>query len=267
MLHIESFIEATKKTYQIFKPRGKYTTYHLNKYIIRKSLDYAFTRAPIGKKKYMVKNITKIMNEYGTSYMIPKDVVPLYYYLFRKKYVQKNQHGKIIKAYKLFRNKKLDKKKENLEKLKKAIKENKIGKKLYKKRLEKARTQELEKYKSMGLKKDKVLMFGFDYKYEGNSKYLFDHLKKEGYKVIMATEDKKLPQKDRVKPRTMEFYKEFYTSSIVFFESWIPLDFEKMENQKWIQLWHGTPYKKLLFDSHERDIMKINKQHKKQKAL
>ena len=70
---------------------------------------------PIGKKKYMVKNITKIMNEYGTSYMIPKDVVPLYYYLFRKKYVQKNQHGKIIKAYKLFRNKKLDKKKENLE--------------------------------------------------------------------------------------------------------------------------------------------------------
>jgi CDP-glycerol glycerophosphotransferase len=46
------------------------------------------------------------------------------------------------------------------------------------------------------------------------------------------------------------------------FESWIPLKYRKRKGTNWIQLWHGTPIKKMLFDSNEPFFSVSNPKHK-----
>ncbi len=79
------------------------------------------------------------------------------------------------------------------------------------------------------------------------------------------TTSKEVPSKYRVIPRSLKFYKILNQARIVIGESWIPLDFLKKEGQEWVQLWHGTPFKKLFFDSHEPFITTFNKNHKRDK--
>ncbi|MFP6334049.1 CDP-glycerol glycerophosphotransferase family protein, partial [Bacillus subtilis] len=38
--------------------------------------------------------------------------------------------------------------------------------------------------------------------------------------------------------------------------------FKKKKGQRWIQLWHGTPFKRMLFDSNESTMLKLNPNHK-----
>ncbi|PTJ73378.1 CDP-glycerol glycerophosphotransferase family protein, partial [Mammaliicoccus sciuri] len=66
----------------------------------------------------------------------------------------------------------------------------------------------------------------------------------------------------RIEPNSKEFYNYFYTSSTIIGESWIPAAFKKKKGQKWIQLWHGTPFKKMLFDSNEYTMLGLNSNHK-----
>ena len=69
-------------------------------------------------------------------------------------------------------------------------------------------------------------------------------------------------EKYRIKPESKEMYHKLYNSKVVIFESWTPKQFTKMEDSVWIQLWHGTPLKKMLYDSEEAEIISKNKYHK-----
>ena len=40
------------------------------------------------------------------------------------------------------------------------------------------------------------------------------------------------------------------------------LAFKKKQGQTWIQLWHGTPFKKMLFDSNESDLLSLHPNHR-----
>lgn len=118
------------------------------------------------------------------------------------------------------------------------------------------------------LKKDiasnTVLFLGFDFKYTGNSRYLFESMiKNPGDKTIyFATYDKNVDEKYRVEPNSIEFYKLLATAKLLIFESWTVRGYKKREDAVWIQLWHGTPLKKMLFDSEETEIITKNKMHK-----
>ncbi|MDT3982172.1 CDP-glycerol glycerophosphotransferase family protein, partial [Staphylococcus ureilyticus] len=107
-------------------------------------------------------------------------------------------------------------------------------------------------------------MLGFDYKYQGNSKYLFNYLKDKynPTKLKFVTSDKRIPEDYRIEPRSKEFFNAFYTSKVIIAESWIPLAFKKKEGQVWLQLWHGTPFKKMLFDSNESHMLRLNPNHR-----
>lgn len=112
-----------------------------------------------------------------------------------------------------------------------------------------------------------ILFMGFDNRYTGNSRYLFEKLRDRGYKNIkLVTESNDdLDESFRIQPNSKEMYKELYDSKVVIFESWIPSKYKKRGKQVWVQLWHGTPIKKMLFDSEESEIIEKNTKHKIQK--
>jgi len=114
--------------------------------------------------------------------------------------------------------------------------------------------------------KEQILFVGFGSRYTGNGRYLFEKmLSKNIENIYFATNDPAVDNKYRIVPNTEEFYEKLYSSKIVVFESWIQSRFRKNDNAIWINLWHGTPLKKVLFDSNEEEITSVKTKHKNDK--
>ncbi|WP_217586473.1 bifunctional glycosyltransferase/CDP-glycerol:glycerophosphate glycerophosphotransferase [Lentibacillus saliphilus] len=261
-LHVESLLKSINSTVAVFLPRDEYSYYHVYKYLIRKTLYYLDHRAPRGYKRNTLKRILHILNNKRTKYPVPKKVVPLYHFLFRRKYIQNSRVSLILLVWWLHSVGKLNPIFSFVLKIKWKILDSKIALKVRKK----ARIKKIQSFYKKPIKKNMVLFMGFDYRYAGNSKYFFDYLiTNERLDVFFVTKDQNVPSDYRIPPRSLKFYKKLAQSKIVIFESWMPLAFKKREGSIWIQLWHGTPFKKLFFDSHEYYISSFNKNHKKKK--
>lgn len=263
-LHIDSLILAITNTLKKFEPRNEHSYYHLYRYLIKKTMEYLHYRAPLGHKRKVLKKVLKLLNDKSVNYAIPSDIPPLFHFYFKRKYVQNFKIEKIIATDFLHRMKVLNfsfklvsHSRNYFSKGVKLIK-RKVKNKF---KLKSVFTQSLAE-------KDMILFLGFDFKYVGNSKYLFDFIvknNKENNRIYFVTSDKNVPEKYRIEPNSNRFYLLLKKSKVVIAESWIPLDFEKQRNQKWIQLWHGTPFKKMLFDSHETYISSFYPNHKRNK--
>ncbi|BGE81685.1 CDP-glycerol glycerophosphotransferase family protein [Staphylococcus petrasii] len=99
--------------------------------------------------------------------------------------------------------------------------------------------------------KNHIVFLGFDYGYRGNSKYLFNYFVKRNptTEAYFITNDRRGPY---FLPPEAEGNKELIESAkIVVVESYMPDEYKP--NGTVIQLWHGTPIKKLFLDSHEPD--------------
>ena len=119
----------------------------------------------------------------------------------------------------------------------------------------------LRKYNNK--KQNNILFMGFDYRYTGNSRYLFEDLiKTKQDNVYFVTNDILVDEKYRIIPKSKKMYSILSTAKVVVFESWISKKFNKNRDAIWIQLWHGTPLKKMLFDSEETEIITKNLNHK-----
>ena len=119
-------------------------------------------------------------------------------------------------------------------------------------------------------KKEKkaILFMGFDYRYTGNSRYLFEEmLQKDVDNLYFVTEDEKVDEKYRIEPESKKMYEIFYQAKIIIFETWTEKTWIKTEDTIWIQLWHGTPLKKMLLDSDEAEIAKVNPYHQIEKLI
>ncbi len=124
-------------------------------------------------------------------------------------------------------------------------------------------TKIYNKYKNKPLK-NQILLVGFSFKYTGNNRYLFEELIKQNndFDIYYAVNSDIVLDKYKVKPLSEEFYEILYSSKVVIFESWIQNSFIKNDKSVWINLWHGTPLKKMFFDSEEYEITKNNPKHK-----
>ncbi len=80
--------------------------------------------------------------------------------------------------------------------------------------------------------------------------------------IYFATMDTKIPGQWRLTPYSKDFYKILAQANIVIHESWSIPGFAKRKDTLWVQLWHGTPLKKMLFDSNEGEILAGNPNHK-----
>ncbi len=130
-------------------------------------------------------------------------------------------------------------------------------------------SQDYLQYLNAPIKENTVLFMGFDYRYTGNYRYLFELMAKNpcGKTLYFATSNKLVDSQYRIEPYTKEFYKLVATAKVVVFESWTPSAFHKRPDTTWVQLWHGTPLKKMLFDSEETEIITKKDAHKINKYI
>ncbi|PTJ53963.1 hypothetical protein BU009_12975, partial [Mammaliicoccus sciuri] len=97
--------------------------------------------------------------------------------------------------------------------------------------------------------KPHIVFLGFDYGYRGNSKYLFEYLIKQHpkYTVYFITDQEKGDH--FVSPSHSDTKQIIEEANVVILESYLPDHFKP--NGTIIQLWHGTPLKRLFLDSKE----------------
>lgn len=120
-----------------------------------------------------------------------------------------------------------------------------LNKKAVKKQLESINIYEKDKTKL----KPYIVFLGFDFGYRGNSKYLFEYLTERysKYTVYFVTDDKKGDH--FISPSHIETNEIIERASVVILESYLPDNIKP--NGTIIQLWHGTPLKRLFLDSKE----------------
>ncbi|MCM3322733.1 bifunctional glycosyltransferase/CDP-glycerol:glycerophosphate glycerophosphotransferase [Cytobacillus kochii] len=270
--HITSYLKAVENSIKLFNPRGKSSYYQVYKHLIQKSIYYAKKRAPIGYKRKTLKKVISILNTKNKHYYVPLNIIPLNHLLFRRRYVQRSKVNRILFVDWLQSKGKLVPIFKIAKKYKNKIKYNKLtdfirNTNYYKNKKKHQKLKKIESFNNRAIKENSILFLGFDYRYIGNSRYFFEYLqeRKSQFEIHFVTKDNRVPSEFRITPRSMKFYEKLATSKIVIGESWLPLDFKKRQGAYWLQMWHGTPYKKLLFDSHEMYISKYNRNHKKQK--
>lgn len=120
-------------------------------------------------------------------------------------------------------------------------------------------------YLKQSIYEDVILFMGFDHRYTGNSRYLFEEilrLRPVGKKIFFVTDNPLVPLQYRISPNSDRCDRFVARSKIIIFESWIPLKYKKRTQSTWIQLWHGTPLKKMLYDSSESCIYSKNRNAK-----
>lgn len=243
--HVNGFIKAFDESIKEIKDE-KHKYYFLN-YMMNKFLLYYNKRTPGKLKRTFAKEVYNRFKPYDITKIGTKSRA--------LKQVNKINPLKSESRFKLYAKiaysiqTKLKKTKKKL----RFIKRKNINQRMFR------------KYKNKPLK-EQILFMGFDYRYTGSSRYLYEQMAQDkNHTIYFATENELVPESSRVKPNTKEFFEKLYNSKIVIFESWISKHFNKPENAIWIDLWHGTPLKKMLYDSNEEEIILVNPNHKKDK--
>lgn len=99
---------------------------------------------------------------------------------------------------------------------------------------------------------NKVVMTSQYGQYGSNPKYLYMKIKESNPELNIKyfVKDKKLINgKDFINYNNrLLYYYHTYTAKTVYFDTWIDPSLKKNKGQKWIQMWHGYPYKKIYTD-------------------
>ncbi len=264
-IHMDDYLKALQNTLLIFNPRHKLSYYMTYKYFLYRAMLYAERRVPKKYKRLMITQVVFLLNNKETEYEVPNNIVLFNKLYFTERLLQNekintilfvryfHKKGKLNSFYNVY---------SKITTLMEKLKRSKINKR--------RRIRAMNKIKRASQDSPlnhQVLFLGFDYRYIGNSKYLYDYITEyhPEINVKMVTNDKRVPIEHRIQPRSAAFWKALGSSKIIVTESWTPLAFYKKEGALWIQLWHGTPYKKMFFDSHEKYISKYNRNHKRLK--
>lgn len=261
--HYKSFIKAISETLGYIKQSDYESNdfFDLYTYFLKKFQSYRKNRIPKHLRKVFTKDFLDLMSTTDLNHYNSNKLLKYCYKLnvFKKKKRFTFEFLILLKNEKKYIKKKL------------TFYTNKFKKLLLKKKKDfKTEPVYINLTKEKENNKKIILFMGFDYRYTGNSRYLFEDLQKSSNKdihIYFVTNDNNVNPKYRIEPNSTEFKIIFDISDIIIFESWIPLNLKKKPNSLWVQLWHGTPLKKMLFDSDEKEIVKSNKKHKINKYM
>lgn len=110
----------------------------------------------------------------------------------------------------------------------------------------------LKIFKFFPLDKNKIFMTSQYGQFGSNPKYLFKQLKSEetNLKIKYFVKDSTLIDGKEFLDYNNKilYYYHLYTSKTVYFDTWIDPGIAKRNGQKWIQMWHGYPYKRIYTD-------------------
>ena len=255
--HCRGFILATEEVVRSFEknPATNEARYITFLYLIQKFAYYYNARTPKELKRSFLKSFVDAISQidiedlekdkYLTSYIKSN--------IFSKKRYKKFE--KLIHYY-YVRKPKI---KALYEKVKGKAKGvlRRLRRLLPKKRKAARPISRYSRYVKQPIYNDVILFMGFDHRYTGNSRYLFEEVIKipTDKKIFFITKDIKVPLQYRIAPNSDRADRFIARAKTIIFESWIPLKYTKRPETNWIQLWHGTPLKKMLFDSNEKSII------------
>ena len=254
--HYKSYIRAVETAMGLLKEHeDNEAYYHLYKYFIRKFWSYYETRVPSQYKKAFLNEFVAVMHGASlANYDVPNKLTR---WTFRAGIFTHNRPRTFHVIYFLYKVKK---------KYRQAMRTAKL--KLRKHLKSHRGNKNIQYWKELGQlqKNDIILFMGFNGRYTGNSRYLFEQaLARRKDNVYYVTNSNMVADKYRVTPKSETFYSLFYSARIVIFESWVPKYLRKTTGATWVQLWHGTPIKKMLFDSNEKEITSRSATHKARK--
>ena len=242
-IHCTSLIKSIQDTFNIENVDNNSFSYILN-HILERFITIYRTRTPNEFKEQFVLNFFNLMNDKEVFYH--SSLNSKWKKLLKEQVIKTKNVKKFVKIITKF-----------------SIK-NKLTKE-YKKFKKYVKNWKYIYYK-LNIKgkiyKDSILFMGFDYRYAGNSKYLFEQMleKYPNNKYYFVTDDKNI--KNRIKPNSLKFYRYLARCKIIILESWIFKYLSKRNDQVWLQTWHATTVKKLLFDTSENLTMKKNPHQK-----
>ena len=250
--HAKDFIKAMRESEKYVRNESLQVKRKFATYAAKKFVFYYTKRVPKNYQKKFFNDFVELFRDYPVP-KIKSDEIILRGY-------RKASKSLGVVSNKLFLSKFL---KKRIGKVEQKHSLSDIKKLKRKKRTENAKAFE----KSNGVIRPMILFMGFDNRYTGNSRYLFEDLMRSNfpYDIRFATDNPMVPRRIRIDPESKELFEVLYTSAVVIFESWLPMWIAKPEGKIWVNLWHGTPYKKMLFDSNEFYICEKNKKHKKHK--
>lgn len=111
-----------------------------------------------------------------------------------------------------------------------------------------------------------VCFLGFDARFVGNSRALFEEMMADPrfahLDIRFVTTAPEVPEAQRLEPGAAQTLASIGQARLVIAESWVPESVKKNPGSTWLQLWHGTPVKRVLFDSHEPEIIRTRPKHK-----
>ena len=265
--HCKGFILATEEIVRDFEknPATNEARYSVLLYLIQKFGYYYVARTPKELKRGFLKSFVDAIS--------PLEVDDIFKDKYLSSYLSadifKNKRYKKFQRLITFYYVRKPKIKSLLEKIKTKTKNilRKMRNKLFKRNVAATSAQNYKKYTKQPLYNDVILFMGFDYRYTGNSRYLFEQIIKTNTdkKIFFVTDDVRVPLQYRISPNSDRANRFIARSRTIIFESWIPLSFVKRDGAIWIQLWHGTPLKKMLFDSNEKSIIERNPAQKTSK--
>lgn len=272
--HCTGFIRAISESIYIITQSADYVNnfakYTLVLYFLKKFIYYYFHRTPHTSRKKFLIEFVNLMSQMNISDENKSRLLSfeLKHNIFSKKRYRIFQQTIFISAiYKPFIKKFFDKGKLFLKKIRnRSIRI--VTKIFHIKPKERTLNQKYTAYTKHPLYSDVILFMGFDFRYTGNSRYLFEEMLKQktcNKKLFFVTNDPLVPKQYRIEPNSDRCNRFIARSKVIIFESWIPLKYKKRSGAIWVQLWHGTPLKRMLFDSNEKEITEKNPNHKTMK--
>ncbi len=258
-IHSKSFIHATEKSIAIFENSKRKSVekarYDFARYFVKKFKFYYRNRVPETEKANFLMRFLELMSQFPFMDHHESEFLTtcIKYDIIRKK--RYTLFKFVILAADDLKPKLIDMKKRAIAFLRRV--RNKLIRikcKITKTSSPRTRQQRVDAYAKQALYQDVILFEGFDNRYTGNSRYLFEEMLKKkpiGKKLFFATRDPRVLLQYRIEPKSDRHYRFLGRSKVVIFESWIPEYYKKNNGATWIQLWHGTPLKRMLFDSHE----------------
>ena len=272
--HCTSFLKAIKSIITLLKESNfdDKNCYYLYTYLLKKFRFYLRVRTPKQYQMNFKEEFLELFSKLDNIEEVEQHKNKFYTYCIKFKVWQKRRIW-IFSLGCFISNTCIPKYHKLLSLAKKKIKSillflKKVKRKLTPRRFRKKQTASYGTYVKQPLYQDVILFAGFDYRYTGNSRYLFEEMIQQNHfnkKIFFITDDVLVPLEYRIKPNSDRAKRFLARSKTIIFESWIPLWIVKRDGMKWIQLWHGTPLKKMLFDSNEkyitekRPMNKINK--------
>lgn len=255
-------VHAVRRSFELLDYRNPRSKSYLASYHIKKFANYYGPRVPSRFRSAYVREFVDVLHSAGITDIAQGSAVNLPTRLYIKLKIFEKQHYLLFRWLVVVKNLVMP-----------FLKQVKGCLLTYKRRLDQSSpwSMQLERTLKQPILLGTVSFIGLDARYTGNSRYLFEEMigdpRFAHCDIRFVTEDPAVDAVYRLAPNDVQTNMHLARTQLLIAESWVPQQVRKHRDAIWVQLWHGTPIKRMLFDSHEPEIVSVRPQHKMKKYV